>query len=85
MTWNPLSTPDVFAERPVILFGKWRGNPVGEITLNGITSSGPYVNKIYMRKEKPLESNSASNDLWAATSNHPFTSDYNSLRQDAGR
>jgi len=81
---EPLSTPDVFAERPVILFGKWRGNPVGEITLNGITSSGPYVNKIYMRKEKPLESNSALQYLWAR---HRITllSDYNSLRQDAGR
>jgi len=81
---EPLSTPDVFAERPVILFGKWRGNPVGEITLNGITGSGPYVNKIYMRKEKPLESNSALQYLWAR---HRITllSDYNSLRQDAGR
>ena len=81
---EPLSTPDVFAERPVILFGKWRGNPVGEITLNGIRSSGPYVNKIYMRKEKPLESNSALQYLWAR---HRITllSDYNSLRQDAGR
>ncbi len=81
---EPLSIPDVFAERPVIIFGKWRGKPVGEITLTGITSSGPYVNKINMRKEKPLQSNSALQYLWAR---HRITllSDYNSLRQDANR
>jgi Ca-activated chloride channel family protein len=81
---EPLSIPDVFAERPVIAFGKWRGKPVGEITLNGITSNGPYVNKINMRKEKPLKSNSALQYLWAR---HRITllSDYNSLHQDAGR
>ncbi len=81
---EPLSIPDVFAERPVIVFGKWRGGPVGEITLSGITSRGPYVNKIDMRKEKPLKSNAALQYLWAR---HRITllSDYNSLRQDSGR
>jgi Ca-activated chloride channel homolog len=81
---EPLSTPDVFAERPVIVFGKWRGRPTGEITLNGMTSSGPYVNKIDIRKEKPLKSNSALQYLWAR---HRITllSDYNSLHQDTER
>ena len=81
---EPLSIPDVFAERPVIVFGKWRGRPTGEITLNGITSSGPYVNKIDIRKEKPLKSNSALQYLWAR---HRITllSDYNFLHQDVGR
>jgi len=81
---EPLSIPDVFAERPVIIFGKWRGKPVGEITLHGMTSGGPYVNKIDIRKEKPLKSNSALQYLWAR---HRITllSDYNSLRQDANR
>jgi Ca-activated chloride channel family protein len=81
---EPLNIPDVFAERPVIIFGKWRGKPVGDITLNGKTSSGPYVNKINLKKEKPLKSNSALQYLWAR---HRITllSDYNSLRQDADR
>ena len=81
---EPLSIPDVFAERPVIVFGKWRGKPVGEMTLHGLTSSGPYVNKIDIRKEKPLKSNSALQYLWAR---HRITllSDYNSLHQDAER
>jgi len=81
---EPLSIPDVFAERPVIVFGKWHGKPMGEITLHGMTSGGPYVNKIDIRKEKPLKSNSALRYLWAR---HRITllSDYNSLRQDADR
>jgi Ca-activated chloride channel family protein len=81
---EPLSIPDVFAERPVIIFGKWRGKPTGEITLHGMTSGGPYLNKIDIRKERPLKSNSALQYLWAR---HRITllSDYNSLRQDADR
>jgi Ca-activated chloride channel family protein len=81
---EPLSIPDVFAERPVIVFGKWRGKPVGEMTLHGLTSSGPYVNKIDIRKEKPLKSNSALQYLWAR---HRITllSDYNSLHKDDAR
>jgi Ca-activated chloride channel family protein len=81
---EPLSIPDVFAERPVIAFGKWRGRPMGEITLHGMTSGGPYVNKIDIRKERPLKSNSALQYLWAR---HRITllSDYNFLRQDADR
>ena len=32
---EPASIPDVLAERPVIVFGKWRGKPQGKITLDG--------------------------------------------------
>ncbi|MDR1282031.1 MAG: VWA domain-containing protein [Opitutaceae bacterium] len=33
---EPATLPDVFAERPVILFGKWRGPRTGKITLTGL-------------------------------------------------
>ena len=81
---EPLSIPDVFAERPIIIFGKWHGQPTGEVTLHGMTSSGPYMRKMDIRKEKPLKSNSALQYLWAR---HRITllSDYNSLRQDTDR
>ena len=81
---EPLSIPDVFAERPVILFGKWRGKPVGEMMLSGITSNGSYVDKIDIRKEKPHKSNAALQYLWAR---HRITllSDYNSLHKEEGR
>ncbi len=81
---EPVSIPDVFSERPVIVFGKWRGKPMGEITLNGMTSNGPYVNKIDIRKEKPLKSNSALQYLWARH-RIALLSDYNILRNDPDR
>ncbi len=83
-TAEPLGIPDVFAERPVIVFGKWCGRPGGEITLSGMTANGPYVNKIDIRKEKPMKSNSALRYLWAR---HRITllSDYNFLHQDDAR
>jgi Ca-activated chloride channel family protein len=81
---EPLSIPDVFADRPVIVFGKWRGKPAGEITLHGITSSGSYANKIDLREEKPFRSNSALQYLWARH-RIALLSDYNSLRQNDER
>ncbi len=81
---EPLGIPDVFAERPVIVFGKWRGRPGGEITLTGLTASGPYLNKIDTRKEKPMKSNSALQYLWARQ-RIALLSDYNFLRQDDSR
>ncbi len=34
---EPISIPDVLAERPVVLFGKWRGKPAGHIHITGFT------------------------------------------------
>ncbi|MFB3884151.1 MAG: TonB family protein [Thermodesulfobacteriota bacterium] len=81
---EPLSIPDLFAERPVIVFGKWRGKPAGEITLRGTTSNGPYLHTIEIGREKPLETNSALQYLWARH-RIALLSDYNILRQDAER
>jgi Ca-activated chloride channel family protein len=81
---EPLGIPDVFAERPIIVFGKWRGRPGGEITLSGMTVSGPYVDKIDIRKEKPIKSNSALQYLWARY-RITLLSDYNFLHQDDAR
>jgi Ca-activated chloride channel family protein len=76
---EPLSIPDVLAERPVIVFGKWRGQPLGKITLSGISGNGPYREAIEINKVKPLESNSALRYLWARH-RIALLSDYNKLR-----
>ena len=81
---EPVSSPDLFAERPVIVFGKWRGRPAGEIALQGMTSTGSYVNKIDIRKEKVIKSNSALQYLWARH-RIALLSDYNNLRNDPAR
>jgi Ca-activated chloride channel family protein len=81
---EPLSIPDVFAERPVLVFGKWRGRPAGEITLKGMTGNQPYMDKIDIRKEKPTKSNSALQYLWARH-RIALLSDYNHLHPDKER
>ncbi len=43
---EPPSLPDLFAERPVIVFGKWRGEPAGLVTVSGKNGRGPYTRKI---------------------------------------
>jgi len=76
---EPMSLPDVLAERPVILFGKWRGKPKGTVTLKGISGKGPYSETLSVGKVSPLSDNAALRYLWAR---HRITllSDYNRLR-----
>jgi len=81
---EPITIPDVLAERPVIVFGKWRGTPKGAITLSGISGSGKYTNTINAGETKPLKTNAALKYLWAR---HRITllSDYNMLRSNDKR
>ena len=81
---EPLAIPDVLADRPVIVFGKWRGQPKGKIVLNGISGNGSYREMIDVQAVKSLKSNSALRYLWAR---HRITllSDYNKLRSDEKR
>ncbi len=81
---EPLSIPDVLAERPVIVFGKWRGQPLGRITLSGISGNGPYREAIEVNKVKPLGNNSALRYLWARH-RIALLSDYNKLRSNDKR
>ena len=39
---EPGTVPDLFASRPIVVFGKWRGAAVGSIELLGNTGRGPY-------------------------------------------
>ncbi|MBS1197302.1 MAG: vault protein inter-alpha-trypsin subunit [Proteobacteria bacterium] len=62
---EPLTLPDVFARRPVILFGKWRGEPKGKLVLEGRTTSGAYRNELPVEANKNSEGNGALRYLWA--------------------
>lgn len=39
---EPLQLPDVLAERPVLVFGKWRGEPRGQVVVEGQSASGAH-------------------------------------------
>lgn len=62
---EPLTIPDVLSERPVILFGKYKGLPTGTITIKGYTGKKKYVNTIKVGRYKPSDVNSAIRYLWA--------------------
>jgi len=81
---EPITIPDVLAERPVIVFGKWRGTPQGAITLSGISGSGKYTNTIKAGEAKPLKANAALKYLWARY-RITLLSDYNMLRSNDKR
>jgi Ca-activated chloride channel family protein len=42
----PVQLPDVLAERPVILFGKWRGTPRGHLVVEGMSAHGPWRQRL---------------------------------------
>ena len=81
---EPPSIPDVMAQRPVILFGKWRGRPQGKILVKGIAGDRTYRKTINVAKVKPLKTNSALRYLWARH-RIALLSDYNRLSPDDER
>ena len=62
---EPQGLPDLFAQRPVIVFGKWRGQPRGTIELRGIDGLGAYSRTVRVEDVKPLADHRALAFLWA--------------------
>jgi Ca-activated chloride channel family protein len=81
---EPPSIPDVLADRPVIVFGKWRGSPLGTISLQGYTGKHRFLKKIDVSKTKALELNSALRYLWARH-RIALLADYNRLNKQDNR
>ncbi len=81
---EPESIPDVFVSRPVIVFGKWRGEIQGRLTLQGITGSGPHDQNLDLAQVEPREDNVALKYLWAR-SRIQTLSDDNKLEPDDDR
>jgi Ca-activated chloride channel family protein len=78
---EPLHVPDVLAERPVICFGKWKGNNTGTIDLAGFSGSKKYQQSFRVSDSKPLQTNAALRYLWARH-RIQILGDYNRLRED---
>jgi Ca-activated chloride channel family protein len=62
---QPAYFPDMFAERPIIVFGKWRGPVAGTIELTGKTGSGDFSSIVDVAGFQPDENNRALRYLWA--------------------
>ena len=77
---NPVSIPDVMAERPIILFGKWKGNPNGKITIKGTTGTGAYQKVVDVSMVNASTRKDGLKYLWARE-RIKLLDDYNQLRQ----
>jgi Ca-activated chloride channel homolog len=81
---HPSHVPDLFAQRPVILFGKWRGPVSGTFELQGKTGQGDYSTRLDVAGDKPDDANRALRYLWARSLVAEL-SDYGSGDLDADR
>jgi len=62
---EPATIPDLFAQRPILLYGKWRGQPTGTISINGTNGSGTYRKTFHVADTKSGKKNHALRYLWA--------------------
>jgi Ca-activated chloride channel family protein len=81
---EPLSIPDVLANRPVIVFGKYKSKPSGTIRITGHSGTGDYEVALDIQPEMAEASNTALRYLWARHRIKTLA-DYNNLRMDDER
>ena len=62
---QPGSVPDLLAERPIIIFGKYKGKAAGTITVKGKAGRGNYKQTFDLASSTPVNENSALRYLWA--------------------
>jgi len=64
---EPGTVPDLFASRPIIVFGKWRGRAAGSIDISGRTGRGVYRTSVAVSPSSADIRHSALRHLWART------------------
>jgi len=78
---EPLTMPDMFAQRPVVLFGKYRERTNGTIEITGQGGSEPYSRSFRVSDTAPLDINHPLKYLWARARLSRL-SDFNCDRKD---
>ncbi|RMG85587.1 MAG: TonB family protein [Bacteroidetes bacterium] len=61
----PENLPDLMADRPILLFGKYKGAPAGKIVLTGQTGKGSFRKVLDVGLSPPDGKNAALRQLWA--------------------
>lgn len=61
---QPQALPDVLGERPVIVFGKWRGEAKGRVIIEGQSAEGPYRQEVRIDNATRQDA-AALRSLWA--------------------
>jgi len=73
--------PDLMAERPVFIIGKYKGNSEGKITLSGTTGKGKFYKEMKVDKKMISDDHNAIRYLWAREKIQGF-SDYGDTELD---
>ena len=81
---EPLSVPDILAERPVIIFGKYRGPAKGKVGIKGRAGSKKYATSFKVNEASSGPRNAAIQYLWARERIKTLD-DYNSAFYDEKR
>ncbi|MFM2400110.1 MAG: hypothetical protein RL341_2267 [Pseudomonadota bacterium] len=61
---EPANLPDVLSERPVIVFGKWKGEAQGKIIIEGMSANGAYRDVVEVN-DRISQDTAALRYLWA--------------------
>lgn len=61
----PASWPDVLAQRPLVIVGKWSGAAAGRVTLRGVTGRGPWNTTVDVSRAINLNGCGLLAQLWA--------------------
>ncbi len=81
---EPQHLPDVLAERPVVCFGKWKGEAAGSVTVSGTTGHGPWHQTFDVAHAASEASHPALRQLWARERIR-LLSDYNQFGENDER
>lgn len=64
---EPAAFPTLFAQKPIVLFGKYKGRAEGTVTVTGKTGNNDYSQEISVSDVKPLTGDNTIGYLWART------------------
>lgn len=62
---EPPGIPDLFADRPLVVFGKYTGRPQGTLTVSGFNADGYWESSLDASSYSPTMANEALRYLWA--------------------
>jgi Ca-activated chloride channel family protein len=64
---EPQDVPDLLADRPIVIFGKYQGTAHGTFAVTGVSAKGNYRKEFSLDNVAPSVFNSALRYLWART------------------
>jgi Ca-activated chloride channel homolog len=79
---EPKAQSDLFAERPIVLMGKWNGPKEGQIAISGRTATGSFTRVFDVKESASRPEHAGLPQLWAR-SRIARLSDFNFHRDDA--